>query len=102
MADADFDGDRQLNGGEFVAGTQPTIPASFFRVDGVGPAGATVPVFCAGVSGRMYTVETTTNLLADDWQADGEVTNSANGTTVLAVSVAGERRILRIKVRLAP
>ena len=103
VEDADFDRDGQSNGGEYAAGTQPTNPASFFKVSGVGPVAATVPLAYWGVSGRVYAVEVATNLMETNaWQFHAEVTNASTGESQIPVEAAAERRYLRIKARLEP
>jgi hypothetical protein len=54
----DSDGDGFLNRDEFVAGTQPTNAASFFRIGQVNSTG----LFWTPVPGRIYSVEGTSDL----------------------------------------
>jgi len=54
----DSDGDGVPNLDEFVAGTQPTNAASFFRIEQVNAAG----LFWTAVPGRIYAVERTSDL----------------------------------------
>lgn len=99
----DFDADTYSNGAERLAGTQPTNPASFFKVAGLGPVTAAVSVAYWGVSGRVYAVEVATNLMETNaWQFHEEVTNEATGESQIPVEAAEERRYLRIKARMAP
>ena len=100
---ADFDVDGQSNHGEYVAGTQPTNATSFFRVSAVAPGPAAVMLSYWGISGRIYQVESSTNLAqANAWQFQGEFTNAATGETQIPVEDAEVHRALRLKARLAP
>ena len=102
-AEEDFDGDTYLNGAERIAGTQPTNPASFFKVTGIGPVTASVSVAYWGVSGRVYAVEVATNLMETNaWRFHEEVTNATTGESQVPVPASPERRYLRIKARLEP
>ena len=102
-AGADFDDDKQTNYGEYLAGTQPTNPASFFRVGGIGPVSNQIWLSYWGVSGRVYAVEVATNLMqTNDWPSPVEVTNTFTGTSWIPVDMIVDRRALRLKARLAP
>lgn len=102
VAGADRDGDGFLNGDEWVVGTQPTNPASFFRA-GIGAVSNQVPLSCWGASGRVYAVEVSTNLAqTNGWLFLVEVTNAATGEFQIPVEAAEDCRYLRIKARLAP
>ncbi len=103
VAEADFDGDGQMNGDEFVAQTQPTNPASVFKVASIGPVSNQAWLAYWGASGRVYAVEGATNWMhANGWQTLLETTNWATGTTQVCVEAPAEPRALRIKARLAP
>ena len=103
VAEADFDGDGQANGAEFVAQTQPTNPASIFKVASIGPVSNQAWLAYWGASGRVYAVEGATNWMrTNGWQTLLETTNWTTGTTQICVEVAAEPRVLRIKARLAP
>ncbi len=103
QADGDRDEDGQSNYGEYVADTQPTNPASFFRVAGVGPVAATVAAVYWGVSGRVYTVEGVANpAQTNAWEFLAAVTNATTGDSQIAVPATEARQFLRIKAKLAP
>ena len=102
VADADFDGDTFSNDGERIAGTQPTNPASFFRVAGVGTVSNRVPLAYGAVSGRVTTVETATNLVPEGWQILATTTNAATGGAEFSAEAAGGRRFYRLRVREEP
>jgi hypothetical protein len=67
----DSDGDGVPNLDEFVAGTQATNGASFFRVDRIDPGG----IAWTPVSGRVYAVD----WCVDPGQAFQEITNGLHG-----------------------
>lgn len=103
VAEADFDGDGFLNGDEKIVGTQPTNPASIFKVGGVEASEGGVSLAYWGMSGRVYTVESKTNLLETSaWQFHAEVTNETMGASQIPVETGEVFRALRIKARLAP
>ncbi len=103
VAEADFDGDGQMNGDEFVAQTQPTNPASVFKVASIGPVSNQAWLAYWGASGRVYAVEGATNWMrTNGWQTLLETTNWTTGTMQICVEAAAEPRALRIKARLAP
>ena len=60
--DADPDGDGQRNGAEFTAGTDPTNALSRLAILGAKPGAAGNVLSWAGVTGRLYTVQRSTNL----------------------------------------
>jgi len=102
VADADFDGDTFSNDDERIAGTQPTNPASFFRVAGVGTVSNRVPLAYGAVSGRVTTVETATNLVPEGWQILATTTNAETGPAEFSAEAAGGRRFYRLRVREEP
>ncbi len=100
---ADFDGDGQSNGGEFVAQTEPTNAASYFRVAGIERDSGQVRLSYWGASGRVYAVEGATDWMNEsDWQSLIETTNGTVGMTQVGVEMESEPRALRVRVRLAP
>jgi hypothetical protein len=68
MRDTDHDGLAAWQ--EFIAGTNPTNPASVFRFSGPAPAviGPRLPLRFDSVVGRRYRMAVSTNLPLDDWQ----------------------------------
>ena len=104
-AQADTDGDGLPNWAEYVAGTDPTNPDSVLKVAGTGVSSASeFGLQWPSVAGRVYDVESSTNLsdtvpfqpLLSGIQA----TPSTNSCTV-PVSLTGPH-FFRVKVRLAP
>ncbi|MDD4341941.1 MAG: SUMF1/EgtB/PvdO family nonheme iron enzyme [Kiritimatiellae bacterium] len=102
-AAADYDGDGFSNEAERLTGTQPTNAASFFRATGVGPVSDQVPVAYWGVSGRVYAVEGTTNLLQpNSWQTLAATTNTQTGAGEGSIGGAEPWRYFRVRAWLAP
>lgn len=103
-AATDSDNDELSNIEEYIAGTQPTNGASFFSVSGFGGGSSAAAV--GSVTGRLYTLERTTNLLANGWSS---VTNQVDviGTgSFLSLTNGNDPNQIqlfhRVRVRLAP
>jgi hypothetical protein len=62
-SDSDRDGDACLDAQEYIAGTQPTNAASFFRLLGDGMSGSGPVLRWPSVSNRFYAVAKASNLL---------------------------------------
>jgi glycosidase len=95
----DADGDGQSNSAEHQAGTHPMDPSSVLRVTLIQLAGQDVEVKVATVPGKIYQLESSTNL-APPWQALGEpVTAPGAETTLVHPAGAGAgRRFYRARV----
>jgi hypothetical protein len=79
MEEEDRDNDGQSAWAEFVAGTDPTNPASVFRFTALpGMTGSVQPVSFSSVPGRRYRVFVATNLVGGGW-SEGLLSGSANG-----------------------
>jgi len=67
--DDDFDGDGFTNYAEYVAGTDPTDPNSYLRltVAPAQPPANGLVLSWNSVQGRLYTLQTTTNLSQASW-----------------------------------
>jgi hypothetical protein len=65
--DADPDGDSMSNRAEYLAGTDPTDPSSYLRIDPVTAAPDAVVSFLARPQ-RTYTVEYSDNLAPGSWR----------------------------------
>lgn len=71
----DADGDGMSNADEFAAGTDPTDPASVFRVTDFSlPGGTNVHLKCATVSNRVYQLQR-----RDDWMGGAAAWVSVGG-----------------------
>jgi hypothetical protein len=76
---ADKDGDRLLNWQEYVAGTDPTNPASYFHIKNVSKS-ASYSLYYPTVAGRYYTLLFTTNLVSGGWKDVPGQTNWGDGS----------------------
>lgn len=63
---ADSDGDGQLNWAHYISGTDPTNPASFFRLEYAG-SDSSFTLRLNSVSNRVYTIQQATDLELADW-----------------------------------
>jgi hypothetical protein len=68
-AQAHSDTDPLDNLSEYISGTSPTDPTSYFRVHGAGLAasGIDLVIWWQAATARVYTVYSTTNLLSGTW-----------------------------------
>jgi hypothetical protein len=79
-AACDPDGDGMSNMQEYLAGTDPTNPGSLFHVTTVQPSGNDYLVSFTSVIGKVYDVESCTDLVSGAW---GVVTNNLAGNNSL-------------------
>lgn len=98
-AGLDGDSDTQLNVEEYIAGTLPNSPTSYFQVVNYTHEGEVI-VFDS-VVGRTYSLEYTTNLLTGTWVDAGEPPQAGTGKKVewSFVPAGGEAKY-RLKVEL--
>jgi len=99
-ADADGDGENNLQ--EYLAGTDPTDPTSFFKNIGTDPSAAQQPSDCViswpSVSGKQYVIERSPSLSTPIWIPVS--TNSGNGTIMeYQDSSGGGLRFYRVQVQ---
>lgn len=98
----DSDVDGYLNVEEFIAGTNPTDDTSFFEVNNLTASGSPSVVITPSVTGRVYDVEATANLIAGSWTVIA--TNvPGTGTSLSIPDTAGATsQSYRVVVELAP
>lgn len=100
VAAGNADGDVHNNGEEWIALTDPTNGASFFRVEGIGQVSPfTVTVPCS--TARVYSLEGCGRLDTGSWMAvEGQthVPGHASGTTTLTDTNAAAFRVYRVGV----
>jgi FtsP/CotA-like multicopper oxidase with cupredoxin domain len=69
LDDPDLDGVSNIN--EYISGTNPTDPLSYLRITALSPPdpeAGTVITFGDTAAGRLYNVESSTNLLSGSWE----------------------------------
>lgn len=94
----DDDDDGHFNLWEFIAGTHPQSSNSVFRGADTF-AGMVVP----SVTGRLYTLESTTNLLLDAWQTvAGQVDIPGTGAPLALTNAPEDAASFRTRVRMGP
>ena len=101
----DSDGDGIPDPAEEVAGTNPNDPASFFKIQSSNFTGSGISLQWAGMAGRSYRVEESTNL--QDWTlvpgvAPVVVTSAQPAATVTIPANGANKRFLRIQVMQTP
>ena len=77
---ADPDGDGFVNYAEYVAGTDPTNPASFLKLLSTTTASNGTTVVWQSVAGKHYQLMSRTDLASGSWQNVGSLV-TANGAT---------------------
>jgi hypothetical protein len=66
-AGLDYDGDRQVNLQEFIAGTSPTNDASYFHLTRIRPSATNELVTWGSATGRVYMLERMMTMTGDTW-----------------------------------
>jgi streptogramin lyase len=102
QTNADADGDGMNNLQEYLAGTDPTDPTSFFKNIGTDQGAAQQPSDCViswpSVSGKQYVIKRSPSLSTPIWTSIA--TNSGNGTIMEYHDVTGGGvRFYRVRVQ---
>ena len=99
-AEDDQDSDGESNADEAAAGTNPFLASSVFRVSGIVRAGGSIDVSFPSVAGKIYQLETSTDLTVGSWLDAGEpFVAEGNSTTLADVPEPGDgKRFYRVRV----
>jgi len=101
-ADSDVPPDGQKNIEEYIAGTDPTNSASYFKVEDQA-RGNSVVLSWSGVSNRLYNVESTTDLYdTNSWVVLTGDIPAVMPTTSYTNATVPDAEHMRINVKLAP
>ncbi len=98
-ATVDTDGDGFINLDEYIAGTIPNNSNSFFEVNNLTPSGSIRVLEFATVTGRLYQVLYTTNLITQTWTDRTNGIIGTGGFYTLGETNEGNR-IYQIRTRL--
>ena len=99
----DGDGDTIINRAEYIAGTSPTNGASFQRLDISPPSVSNGwKLVVATVTGRVYEVEVSTNLLSPFWRPLATNLSGSGSPLLISDTNTAPNRYFRSGVRLGP
>lgn len=97
----DWDSDKITDAGEYIAGTDPTNPASVFEISGWFAVPSNVSdITWNGMNERYYTVISTTNLLSKTWSTNLYRAPGTNGIMSYMVTNSFSARFFRLLVEL--
>jgi hypothetical protein len=104
-AGLDLDGDRALNAAEFSAGTDPTSPASVFRLISIQCESNGVRLTWSAIGGKTYRVQTNGTLPGDFADNGAGITAAGTGvfiTNILNADAITNGSSLYYRLRLGP
>ena len=94
----DWDGDGMLAWEEWVAGTDPTNASSSLRITDVSrAANGRSPISFTSVSGKIYRIAVTTNLLPDNWWGSEYATTEDGGFQINAITGTAETTTIYVE-----
>ena len=99
----DHDGDGMSNLAEYLAGTDPTDPHSYLKIDALTPLPGGVTLHFTGVAGHSYTLQYRTSL-SGAWQklADVPIVGATGSQAVTDASVGIAARFYRLVTPALP
>lgn len=102
-AQDDHDGDGMSNRAEFLAGTDPTDPHSYLRIDSLAASPSGLTLRFTGVAGHSYTLQYAASL-SGPWQklADVPMVNVTGPQTVTDPAVGPAARFYRLTTPKLP
>jgi len=101
VAEVDSDLDRMRNLDEFIAGTDPLDPDSFFRIAGATRNGDHHSLWFDSVPGRVYEVGWKAGPLDPGWNWTANEVGGIGGFMDLSYTNSAARSLYGLRVRLA-
>lgn len=98
MADADGDGQRVYQ--EYIAGTNPSNGASFWRAGSFSPEDSALLV--PTMTGRLYNIDYCDGAVGPVWNVLTNDVSGTGGVLVVADPDGSPSRVYRVRVKLAP